>query len=144
MKVTEALRWFQTAVDNFELARMLRQGRHYWAACFHAQQAAEMALKAILIAGSGRLVFTHSVSDLIDQAVSVEPKLRAVQEAASDLDQFYTPTRYPDALPSPVIPRRFFRRRHAESALKTAGRVLQIVEDFLRRQGLDVTTGGKS
>lgn len=63
MKVTEALRWFQTAVDNFELARMLRQGRHYWAACFHAQQAAEMALKAILIAGSDRQDGPAAIND---------------------------------------------------------------------------------
>ena len=46
----EAKRWFQQAQADLAVVRTLRTAGHYAAACFHSQQAAEKALKAILFA----------------------------------------------------------------------------------------------
>ena len=44
----EARRWFIQAQADLAVVRTLRTEGHYAAACFHAQQAAEKALRAVL------------------------------------------------------------------------------------------------
>lgn len=46
----EARRWFQEAQADLAVVRTLRGAGHHAAACFHSQQAAEKALKALLYA----------------------------------------------------------------------------------------------
>ena len=43
----EARRWFQEAQADLAVVRTLRDAEHHAAACFHSQQAAEKALKAL-------------------------------------------------------------------------------------------------
>jgi HEPN domain-containing protein len=43
----EARRWFQEAQADLAVVRTLRGAGHHAAACFHSQQAAEKALKAL-------------------------------------------------------------------------------------------------
>ena len=52
----EARRWFQEAQADLAVVRTLRDAGHHAAACFHSQQAAEKALKALLYAYGVRLL----------------------------------------------------------------------------------------
>ena len=52
----EARRWFQEAQADLAVVRTLRHAGHHAAACFHSQQAAEKALKALLYAYGVRLL----------------------------------------------------------------------------------------
>jgi HEPN domain-containing protein len=63
----EARRWFQQAQADMAVVRTLRSAGHHAAACFHSQQAAEKALKAVLFAHGARIVLGHSVQELIRQ-----------------------------------------------------------------------------
>lgn len=98
----EARRWLLTARGDLESARVLKAGGRWAHACFHAQQAGEKALKALWY----RLELDpwgHSVRQLVDNLHTESPDtyraLRDLSDAASDLDQFYIPTRYPNGLP---------------------------------------------
>ncbi len=100
----EARRWLQEAENDLRVVRTLIRGRHYAAACFYSQQAAEKALKALLYDRRVRPPFTHSVAELLKQCVSLVPSMGSMEAEASLLDQYYIPTRYPDALPAPAVP----------------------------------------
>jgi len=101
--LAEARRWLEEARHDLQVVRTLLQGRHYAAACFYSQQAAEKALKGFLYANYKRPPLTHSVQELVEQCMKLSPNLAVLQEKAAVLDQYSIPTRYPDALPAPHI-----------------------------------------
>lgn len=69
----EARRWFVQAQADLEIVNLLQSAGYYAAACFHAQQAAEKALKAVLFGQGSRVVWGHSVREL---ALRVREALR--------------------------------------------------------------------
>jgi len=61
----EALRrWLNKAEENLKVAETSYRNSFYAASCFHAQQAAELALKALIISRKGYQPFTHSQVEL--------------------------------------------------------------------------------
>jgi uncharacterized protein len=82
--------WLRYAEEDLEAAKRMVEGRG-WApriACFHAQQAAEKALKAVLVHEGIPLQFTHNLEllrDLIPEGrrmASVEGDLRRLSSRA--------------------------------------------------------------
>lgn len=74
--------------------------QHYAAACFHAQQATEKALKAVLFSQGSRVVWGHSVRELARQCEAHAPAFAGMAGETALLDQFYIPiSQYPNALP---------------------------------------------
>jgi HEPN domain-containing protein len=65
---TEAERWLSKASDDLAIARVVTSTPDVprWPACFHAQQAAEKALKAHLVAAGIAFPFTHALDRLAD------------------------------------------------------------------------------
>lgn len=127
----EARRWFRQAQADLEVAHALRKGGYYAAACFHSQQAAEKALKAVFYSQGSRVVLGHSVRELALQGERLDPAFATLREGAALLDQFYIPTRYPNGLPPPAIPSESYTLSQAEMALKAAEQVLEVVRTFL-------------
>lgn len=130
----EAQRWFRQAQADLEVVRTLRTGGHYAAACFHSQQAAEKALKAVLYSQGNRVVVGHSVRELARQCQAHDPAFTGVMGEAALLDQFYIPTRYPNGLPSPAVPSETYSAAQAETAQEAAEQVLEVVRTFLHAQ----------
>ena len=130
----EAQRWFRQAQIDLEVVRTLLSSQHYAAACFHSQQAAEKALKAVLYSQGARVVLGHAVRSLVRQCEAHDPAFASVLSYAALLDQFYIPTRYPNGLPSPAVPSETYAEAQAEAAHEAAERVLHIAEAFLRTQ----------
>lgn len=128
----EAQRWFRQAQADMEVVRTLSSAGHYAPACFHSQQAAEKSLKAVLYNQGNRMVFGHSVLELLRQCSIYDPAFATMTGEAALLDQFYIPTRYPNGLPSPVIPSEAYTASQAEAAQSAAERILQVTEAFLR------------
>ena len=128
----EAQRWFKQAQSDLAVVQTLRAARYYAAACFHAQQAAEKALKAILFSQGQRMVWGHSVRSLIKQCQVYDPALAPLAGDAALLDQFYIPTRYPNGLPLPAVPSETYTLAEADAAHQAAENILRAVETFLR------------
>ncbi len=79
--------------------RHLREG-HYWLTCFEAQQAAELYLKALLVALTGTHPFTHDLVELIESLKDVGFKPPEILYVYADaLTPHYTMARYPGRKP---------------------------------------------
>ena len=101
MSMRRYVDWLREAEDDLAAAEdLLRLGR-YSKACFFAQQAAEKALKALLMKRAGLFARTHSVVELLRLAREHGiPVPEGLGRAAERLDRFYVPTRYPSVWPS--------------------------------------------
>jgi HEPN domain-containing protein len=60
-------------------------------------------------------------------------------EGGRELDLHYVPSRYPNGLPS-GYPHQFYARETGEKAIAAAQRVVSIVEEFYRHQGVQWPT----
>jgi len=120
----EAERWLAQARSDLDFARVgVREG-FFAQACFHCQQAAEKALKALHYFGGARFVPGHSLVELLAPLAATDHSLMSLQEAARRLDQLYIPTRYPNGLPGGV-PAEVFSREQAAEAIKQAAAFLE-------------------
>ncbi len=122
----EGLRWLGQARRDLDDARYLQEGERWSLTCFHAQQAAERALKGLLILRGAEDPWGHSVADLAQLAVSLDERWRSWRVDVTGLDLYYIPTRYPDALPG-GLPADAFTGDDAERALGKAQGVLDAV-----------------
>ena len=79
---TDPSEWLRYARSDFALAEAAPpSGVLLVHLCFHAQQAAEKALKAVLLAHGARVIKTHDVNflvDLVQQAGAPAPPLSRV------------------------------------------------------------------
>lgn len=93
----DAQKWLDFARDDLRMANLAMRDALYNQVCFHAQQAAEKTLKALIIAAGILPPKTHKLADLLGlltRAVPDELRRRLLL-----LDRYYLPTRYPDTLP---------------------------------------------
>lgn len=94
--------------------------------CFNSQQAAELALKAVLnYYGVERR--THSLVDLLDEVAKINKGFKIYEEAAKILDQYYIPTRYANAFASGPA-KRYFTENQARQAIELATSLLEMVK----------------
>jgi HEPN domain-containing protein len=114
--------WFRQAERKLESARWDIHGGFYEDACFSAQQAAELAAKALL-ESQGRIELGHSVYQLLQAAGDVPVD---VLGAARMLDHHYIPTRYPNGFPAGA-PMDFYDQATAEEAVNRAQAILGFV-----------------
>ncbi len=123
--------WLDEAKDDLAAAiDLMRLGR-YSKACYFAQQAAEKALKALLIKRLNRYEHTYSVRELLEilrnNGVDVGDDLIRIGD---ELDRYYVQTRYPNAWPSGA-PHKHYTEEDARRAVDHASRVVGFVESNL-------------
>ncbi|AEM38646.1 HEPN domain protein [Pyrolobus fumarii 1A] len=92
--------WVEKARVFVEDAERHIEAGHYWLACFEAQQAAELYLKALITAVAGVHPFTHDLVELLealrDLGFNVPEELYVYADA---LTPHYTLARYPGRKP---------------------------------------------
>ena len=116
----------EQASADLDVARTVFDNAHWWAACFHAQQAAEKAVKSYLYGTGERLVLGHSVAKLVGEAAEHDASFLDLVETAARLDTYYVGPRYPNGVPGGV-PAKLFSEGQAREALDLAGQVLSFV-----------------
>ena len=129
----EARRWLHTADDDLDSAIILKENRKFAHSCFHAQQAAEKALKAVWFHADADS-WGHSIKKLIDDLESVDLSLfeifKTFSRQGAILDRFYIPTRYPNGLPD-ITPDIAFNEEDAAACIAHAGTIVKAVHDHL-------------
>jgi len=95
----------------------------YWIACFQAQQAAELYLKALHLALTGLHPYTHDLVELLDSLkdLGLEPP-EDLYAYADALTPHYTMSRYPGR--KPVT----YNRGLAERCIKYARKVIEWIK----------------
>jgi HEPN domain-containing protein len=116
--------WLRRAWSNLDLARVDRNSNILFEdLCFHAQQAAEKALKAILVSKIISFPKTHNIRTLIDL---IPEDLDIPQEAktATRLSDYAVLTRYPGDV-EPVTEEEYLEAiRIAEAVVQWAEKIV--------------------
>jgi HEPN domain-containing protein len=94
------------------------------AACFHAQQAVEKALKATLVAREIEPPRTHVVEVLLSRCGPLDPRFELLAPRCAWLTQFALAGRYPDVGPEPSL-------AQALEALDLAEQAVRIIAESL-------------
>lgn len=132
----EYRRWLAQAQHTLASAERDAEAGDFSWACFKAEQAAQLALKALLV-GQGVEAFGHSAQGLVEKIRGLGIEVpEEIESAARGLERHYIPSRYPDAYPS-GSPYQFYERGDAERALAQAQRILSFVEEAMGDAGGD-------
>ena len=122
--------WIRQAENDLAMAEFARSGQFYAQACYHCCQAAEKALKGLLIGLGQDPPRSHSLERLVDALADIGlevESLRALQ--LKSLSRMTTATRYPDADEAPAD---LFDQRDWDLALGVAKSVLESVTKSLK------------
>jgi len=130
-KRSEAKSWFTQAHAEFSDALDLEKRCRFYLSLFLYQQATEKALKAFLFSQGEEELFTHSVKELIDMAISYDKAFEGIK-LAKDLDRYYIPTRYPNGLAGNVPSEFFDNPEECKDAQVLAKSVIELVERKIR------------
>ena len=109
--------WFAQALRDLEKAHLDLQHEYWEWACFTAQQAAEKAVKALLMS-RGMDAWGHAITPMLRALKDLDVPLHLI-EYAQLLDVLYIPTRYPNGF-SVGKPADYFSATKAQEALDAA------------------------
>jgi len=90
-----ALEWLSRARSDLALARAKPKGVYLEDLCFHAQQAAEKAIKALLICHRVQFPYVHDLAALLTLLERATGELPEHIRQAERLTQFAVRARYP-------------------------------------------------
>jgi len=124
--MSDSGRWLDLADEDRQVAQLAYKARIYNQACFHAQQGTEKCLKAFLIDRDGKFPKTHSLVELLMLASVNDKALLQLKDECLYLDQFYVPTRYPDA-PLGSLPEGEPNREDAKKAMEILQKIMSLV-----------------
>ena len=113
IKPDNPLGWIRKAESALFMAQSRVKGALPEEYCFHAQQAAEKALKAVYVANDIPFAFIHDLNQLVDDlekgGVKVPPKIRNVK-ALEEITRYAVINRYVhDTGPTPYKRRKAIR-----------------------------------
>lgn len=94
--------------------------------CFHAQQAAEKALKALLVFHGQKPDKTHDCVSLLVECVKIAPTLASLVDDCRYVTRYGVAPRYPDIAPEPT-------KRQAMAAVAAMMRIRVAVLSLLPR-----------
>jgi HEPN domain-containing protein len=126
MSVNPAQPWLDKASEDLIVARLVLAEQHFAHACFLSEQCIEKSFKAFLIARTNNHPRTHKLVDLLNDCQIHDPGLGIFLPDCIVVDQYYVPTRYPDALPGTTAtgtPSRI----EAEEAIAAAEKILAAI-----------------
>jgi len=118
--------WLRKAEGDLHIAELVLADDSpvYWGAAFHAQQATEKFIKALLTFHEIEFAKSHDIEYLFDLCVPVEPDIERFRDAAARLTEFAVETRYPGPEAEPA-------ESEAPKAIGTARAVREYVLDAL-------------
>ena len=99
---SEARRWLAKANEDLTVADIVLNAPHgvNWAACFHAQQATEKALKAVLVAYGIDFPRSHALERLL-ALMPADSASNFDIESVAELTPWAVAGRYPEDIPNP-------------------------------------------
>lgn len=122
----EFRRWREDADDALKSARLQKdEGLYNWA-CFAAEQAAQLAIKALLH-GLGRAPWGHDLPTLVKMVAEAGAETpEEVKDACARLSRHYIPPRYADVHPSGPA-REHYTESDAGAAIEDAEAIVAFV-----------------
>lgn len=128
----EARRWLAQAENDLAFTEHSMRGGFHAQACFHAQQVAEKAVKAVHYLRGARAVLGHSVDGLLEALESAGLPAKELRPLAAQLDLHYIPTRYPNGLPG-NLPFEVYTAPQSADALAAARCIVAFAREQVER-----------
>ncbi len=128
--MSDSSRWIELAMEDKKMAELAYDAHLYNQACFHSQQGAEKYLKALLLEKDGKFPKTHSLTELLMLASLKDTSLLSLKNNCLYLDQFYVPTRYPDA-PLGSLPEGAPKEEDAKKAMGILAQIIELISKKL-------------
>jgi HEPN domain-containing protein len=119
--------WLNQAEGDLQHAVNALKSADYDWSCFAAQQAAEKAVRGLILSKGGE-GWGHSVTRLLRDLSELEDIPDTLIKAAMRLDKLYIPTRYPNGF-DVGAPREYYTNEDAEKAIEDA----RGIYDFCRQ-----------
>ena len=110
-------RWLAVAKRDLDDARLLCKGESFPSATYHAQQAAEKALKAYLVFNNQEIVKIHDLIKLNDMCQKIDKDFQRLDIALKMLNPFATKFRYPSVFDLPDLNDAKITIKQAESVI---------------------------
>lgn len=107
--------WLNRARSDLLLARSEEEGIYLEDLCFHAQQAAEKAIKALLIRHDVEFPYVHDIAELLTLLEKAGHRIPESLRRVETLTRFAVFTRYP-GIAAPIIHEEY------EEAVQVSGR----------------------
>lgn len=114
--------WWQQALRDIGHAENSAEDADCEWAAFAAQQAAEKAVKALILQRGGA-PWGHSVTGLLEALPEGIDVTEELVESASRLDKHYLPSRYPNGFPA-GYPGKLYTAKEAAEAIAHAQRII--------------------
>jgi HEPN domain-containing protein len=125
-KIDLVRRWWRKAGSDIAAIDALLSAGAFDTACFHAQQAAERALKAYLLSKDTEFPPTHNLSKLVELCSRLDASFGSLMALVESLTPYAVELRYDDEFwPSEEV---------AQEARRSALAVKQFVMDRLPEQ----------
>lgn len=118
--------WFLFAEEDLIVAQASLEKEIYNLACFHAQQGVEKLLKGFLISQRHEIPKTHSIGLLLKVCSNLDATFKLLDKTWIMLDNYYIPTRYPDALPG-MLPDGMPNKDDAKKAITILEEVFKFI-----------------
>lgn len=122
--------WLDRAADDLAVGKLVLKNGYTAHSCFLAHQAFEKSLKAFLIKQRAAHPRTHKLVDLVTECTALDKTFAGLLTGAIVLDQYYIPTRYPDATPG-TLAEGSPSTKQAKEALHTAQDAFDTVSNLL-------------
>ncbi len=124
--------WLGQAQRDLKKAEIDLQTEYWEWACFTAQQAAEKAVKSLLM-HQGHDVWGHAITPMLRQFDRPKAPPDLVEKAQL-LDAYYISTRYPNGFPEGK-PADYFNLRKAQEAVEAARAIVRFCENHIVKPG---------
>ena len=121
------LEWIRLAKDNLDTARLGTALVSLEILCFHAQQAVEKALKAVLVDRSTDFPYTHDIEELLATLEESGVPCPVASPEANRLTRYAVLTRYPGLAEAVTV-------EEYQSALLLAERILEWANDQIENR----------
>lgn len=125
------------AEEEFRDAQRLREAGRFYLSMFLCQQAAEKALKAYLYLEGEEPILSPSITELLTFAASYDSEFENLGRAKR-LDDYYLPTRYPNALPGGTPAEYYDDETEALETETMAEAIIALVNQKLAAEGSDI------
>ena len=126
MSVSLPQQWLDRATEDLAVAHLALEKGFYSHACFLTQQCMEKALKGYLLAKTNSYPRTHGLVDLVNRCAVFDLEISQFSSDCAVIDQYYTPSRYPDALAG-AGPDALPDRNEAQEAIESGNEILQYI-----------------
>jgi len=124
--------WLDQAERDLSRAAIDIQYEYWEWACFTAQQAAEKAVKALLM-NRGYSVWGHAITPMLRGLAEIETPSTIIGHAQL-LDAHYIPTRYPNGF-AEGKPADYYNEQKAQEGVDAATEIIRFCKDHLHRPG---------